>query len=496
MADNRIRFVLESLFKGEGFQKASKAVKDTSGVVKNAADGVKNLSAEMSGMGGVIGKVSDGVGKLFGVFMAGGPVGIAVAAISLLVGAFVKWRGEIEKAREEHEKFLKSAQDGYQNRLMIYAQKSRKAAIDAMNASIDAGTAAIEKVQKLSAAYDRLAQSELAAAKSASALKVAEIDQGLAVGATYRSKDDQKRAELNAKIEKEMIAYADALRDAKEKQRSATRKVEDLDVVVANLEVELEEMDKAGADTTKKQQELANALNDRRIAEKNLEAAENAVSLAETKHETALTNLTKEQTDLEFAISRRTEEEQRAREAAERKVQAEHDAQDKIDALTDKTQTEIDVLDRQIAAQNGYIQHLDELAARDDAAMGAIGRTGQGDRLNYGANGRPTKGTSDYLGRMADRADRDMGGTNDLIDQAQREMLDLENEAAAHPTAWSDQKQKKLDRLRDYLGRQQDVAKEQKKLKEMEAEKDRLQKQLYADVSEIRKNLKEALEVK
>lgn len=102
MADHKIRFTLTSLFHGEGMTKAGGAVDELGRKVKKATSSVGQLGDVFGSLGGTVGKISGAIGGVFSS-LAGGPITIAITAITALTGAFLKWRDSVEETRKKNE---------------------------------------------------------------------------------------------------------------------------------------------------------------------------------------------------------------------------------------------------------------------------------------------------------------------------------------------------------------------------------------------------------
>lgn len=109
MAD-KIKLSLSSAFDGSGFTAAQNAIKTTSRQTKDVSEAMKGLGLEVEGMGGKAGQAAGAVGKLVGA-LGSGPLGLAIAAITTLVGLFKMWRDHAKQVREEEEKTAKALKE-------------------------------------------------------------------------------------------------------------------------------------------------------------------------------------------------------------------------------------------------------------------------------------------------------------------------------------------------------------------------------------------------
>jgi len=146
--DKKITFTLSSLFKGEGFDKAGQAVKGMSKSVKDTTQAVGQLAGEMGGLTGTAGKVADGIGKMMGA-LTGGPLTMAIASITAIVGLLSKWKDSIEETRKKNRQMIEEMQDGFTNKVAFAIDHARKKAEEFLNVVINKGNAAIEKLERM-----------------------------------------------------------------------------------------------------------------------------------------------------------------------------------------------------------------------------------------------------------------------------------------------------------------------------------------------------------
>lgn len=497
MADNRIRFKIDSTFSGEGFNKATKAVKTTSDTVKNTAEGVSALASQLGTLGGSVGKVSGGVGKLASA-ISGGPAAL-VTAIMTATFAAAKWltdmhRG-LQKARAEHMAFQREMHEGYQNRLKLYAEKAKQAALDALEASIDKGLKAIDTIDRLAASYLKLGQAEDNAAKSARAVKAAEIDVALAYQGNMDSEDDRKRREIQAKLDKEMLAYADALEAAKRAQLNANEHVRNTAEKYNTLLGVIDEMKQAGKDTTKQEEQLQKLSIELSAARKDLEAAENGVKVAELKHTASVYNLENEQTRLEEAIQAREEKERAAAESAQQKANADAEAKRQIAEVTKKGKDEIEAIDAKIAAQKEYIEAIK--AAKENLKEGAASEAAHGGDYQYHTDAQGNINDPEDMERAqryGKRAEREAENQRRHMDSArgkwQRRQDELKRrlERARDPKE-RDKLQDQIDDLDELLNGSGDADDAQNALDQLEQEKKNLMQSMQTDIADIKQKL-------
>lgn len=157
--DNKITLTISSLFNGEGFDKAGTAVKGMSKSVKDTSQAVGALAGEMSGFNGTVGKVADGVGKLMGA-LTGGGLSLAIAALTTVVGIFVKWHNSIEETRKKNRELMEEMEDGYGKKVAYALDYARRKQEEFLNLLIDKGKTAIERLERIKNLQDDLANAK------------------------------------------------------------------------------------------------------------------------------------------------------------------------------------------------------------------------------------------------------------------------------------------------------------------------------------------------
>ena len=99
-------------------------------------------------MSGKLGQVFGGFSKLSGA-LAGGPWGLVVAGIGLVVGGLVKWRDHQKRLKEEHEQLMKKMEDGYKKNLAGAIERARQKQIQFLESLIQKGQNAVETLNAL-----------------------------------------------------------------------------------------------------------------------------------------------------------------------------------------------------------------------------------------------------------------------------------------------------------------------------------------------------------
>lgn len=109
--------------------------------IKGAGEAVKDLAGSMGQLGGEVGRVAGGLGKLLGMLGAG-PIGILVAGITAVVGAFMKWRNTMREVQQSMNELARNRHEDMWSRL-------HKRIADAAKAQADFFDEAISKGQRL-----------------------------------------------------------------------------------------------------------------------------------------------------------------------------------------------------------------------------------------------------------------------------------------------------------------------------------------------------------
>lgn len=157
MADNHINISIGSSFNGEGFNKLAKSAANVTQTAGKVMNSVGQIGSALGGLDGTLGKVTGAVGNMLGAFAMGGPMGIAIAGVTALVGWIGKMKKESEEAKQKLEQMAQAA------------EKARidKAFKDAQTAVANANTALNDHLKALNdaaTAADRLAKAEKAVA--------------------------------------------------------------------------------------------------------------------------------------------------------------------------------------------------------------------------------------------------------------------------------------------------------------------------------------------
>lgn len=524
MADTKIRFSIGSIFTGEGFKKAEAAIKSTSAQAKKAQGALSAVAGQMGEFGGAAGKVAGVAGNVAGAFKemgaAGGIAAAAVIGMNLVLDhmkaeldAMAKAAADAAAAQEkaankvfaEHlERVAASLRE-----VKVFATESAKAFEEmAANAakieSAKAGTVGASFTQKIAkmewdAALERMAADDEATKKLVEAKWKVAIQREKEAAANAQATAAEEAAEKanETAIHREAMA-ADKVALAKE-ALSLAQKEETL-AVSANKE-KAKAFTKAREDAEKvlrdAESEHAKAIAEVTVSEEALKQATAKAEATRLSGQTATAELEAAERDLKAA----SEAEAKAREEkARRLAEGEREAdelrkeetritaagKEKIKSIVDaiEKQTELirDIKDIQKATQDGM-----EADARH--TTGAFGPY----KYHTNADGN-VDDFEDFqrAQRFAGRAERDRQA-NERHNENLRKQMDKIREKGDHATDSEKKRLRDWDKMQKQL---KDAQEEEAKKRKLEAEKDKLEKQLYSDVTEIRKKINAALAVK
>lgn len=343
MADNKIKFNITSGFDGKGFAEASSEIRRISGNVKNIGGSLSGVTSALGEVGGKFGEVGGKVsafGDVVGKVMAGaqgGIAGLAIAAATAVTGWLVKWDESMREARKKHREFLDAMKEGHERRLAVYAAKAKAAVMDALQASIDKGKMAIERINALAGAYRNLSSSVQAqnAAKASLATAGVNLDYERAINGAA-SDEEKDRAKIDADRRREEINYKAKLKNASEALAVASdavagysEKVTAQQKIIDDLNAQQREdaswrygdtpeekkkrqaaMDKRAKDIEREELKLQQMTYELASARNNLKTIETQNRQLEVEHLTELERLK----NAEKALAKKTEEAALARE--------------------------------------------------------------------------------------------------------------------------------------------------------------------------------------
>lgn len=158
MADQSIKINIGSSYDGSGMSRAMGGLNNLSQKAGRASSAIGSLAGAFSGLDGAAGKAVGAVSRLTGALSMGGPIGLAIAGVTALVGMFQSYKEKQEKAAaatEEAAKKVKKLQE--------------EAAKKAWNDFVAGVTAGRIETDKLAASLDKVVRlnNALASAKQA-----------------------------------------------------------------------------------------------------------------------------------------------------------------------------------------------------------------------------------------------------------------------------------------------------------------------------------------
>lgn len=349
--DSRLKLTIESLFKGEGFTKANRAVKDMSKQVKDATGAFGQLGGAIGGLEGPVGKAADGIGKLVGSLSAG-PIGIAIASITLIVGAFNSWKEKAEETKRANEELMRKMEEGYKKRIAEAIERARQKQIDFLDSLINKGNRAITTMQKLHQSFKmrETAKANLQSAKRSDEISAIDLETENKVNGIQAIRTDLKGGNGFVKEQEAIIRAEGELKKTLVKNKDAAEKhakamsdnALDIGQHKSNIETMtgvLKNMKKKGEDTVEQELEIQlerEKLEAAEIKQKELEEQNNTVfkqqQIAEMKANRAVNEAKK---GLEKSIKNVEDANNKEAEAQRKKADAEAKANKKKE-LTEK----------------------------------------------------------------------------------------------------------------------------------------------------------------
>lgn len=101
MADQKININIGTSWNGAGMNKAMGAVQTLSQTAGKAAGAVGRLGSAFEGIGGEVSKSVGAIAGFAGAFASGGVVGLAIAGVTALAGAWQKHNAELEETKKK-----------------------------------------------------------------------------------------------------------------------------------------------------------------------------------------------------------------------------------------------------------------------------------------------------------------------------------------------------------------------------------------------------------
>ena len=252
MAANHINISIGSSFNAEGFNKLSQAASDATKTAGKIANSVGQIGGAIGGLDGTVGKVTGAVSNLFQSFAIGGPIGVAIAGVTALVG----WMGKIKKEAEESKAKLEQMAQAAEKARLEKAFRDAQESVSKANTALDEH---LKKLKEAEAAAERLSKAEKAVSdanerlgKSQGNLELAnlqsEIQQRVAANGWSPSQKQIEQAKGNVELQQLQNAQAlEAARKevekAKEQLQDATRSLNALERSKSIVQAEIDEIE-------------------------------------------------------------------------------------------------------------------------------------------------------------------------------------------------------------------------------------------------------------
>ncbi len=132
MADQNIKINIGTSYNGAGMQKVTSATNQLSRVAGKSASAVGQIGQAFDTVNGKAGKAVGAIASFAGAFATGGPIGLAIAGVTMLIGKIQKHNEELEETRKEFQKLelerLTASIKAYGDEALIAAGKLNKLA--------------------------------------------------------------------------------------------------------------------------------------------------------------------------------------------------------------------------------------------------------------------------------------------------------------------------------------------------------------------------------
>lgn len=529
-SESKIKFSLSSDYDGKGFQAGLKALDDTSKASARASDGVQKLAQAAQGINGPIGeasqKVSGFAGTLKNVWQSvanlPGPLKIVALAVASL-GTGIKLGMDVaakraEEARERIERAANALQAGIKSRLSWLRNKMDEdlaAMRDGIKNTIAEFDKLIGRVNKVNSAKAQVTVAEaggrMAQLNSQRAQELAGISDE-AERAIVQARWAEKIAleERNEIIRQNTANEKEADRNLKNAQDRRTM-LEGL-VSEAKKAVALAEEDAANAAKTgtkdlkpfndRVQQARANlATVEEQLADQNVAvtvAQENRKAILQQGDNALVENETKlvELSEATQRLIDATEKNAKAKEANTEKTKLQSSIMD----IQSQTASKVATIDELIKAAQKNLQEIGKAQDRTRAGMAKDkevhhGIGGEGFRYDTDANGLP----SDLAGweraqRYAQRADRDNARASRAASANEKQLRNLLDKVDKGKPL-TDHERNRLEKLRNWDKERNGKQREEARIKKLQEERDKLQKEANEAIKQIRDKM-DALTIK
>lgn len=285
MSEKHINLRLGSTADTSGFTQMGKAVDTFGKNVQKASNGLAGVTGALGQMNGVVGKVAGGLSSLFSSF-AGGPIGVAIASITLIVSLLSKWKNHMDDTKkkwEEHHELMKKMSEGYERRLQRAIEGARKKQEEFLDSMIKKGQTAIDKLEKLRSRMKELGKSHGDLQDAGFDERISQIRKDAQAKSSGETKDvaaitmaDAKVEELKVKEEQLLSQYARSLYENTAETDKVNSQLKELGKI-RNIQI------KKGEDLTATDEKIQDAMN-------RLKILENERATVTKKHNTAMSD--------------------------------------------------------------------------------------------------------------------------------------------------------------------------------------------------------------
>ena len=380
MAEHNIKFTLGSTFKGEGYQKATKAIKDVNSNVRQSAELISSFASAFGGMDTKAAQAAKAISGFAQVAASGNIVAMATQGAMLALSfAMDKLRERAKAAREQYEAIVKAQEAAFNSELAgrIEALQGRlqhiahdfetvakqaaamTAAINGLEASRDQGGIIALETQKLNELLAAHSEAERQAIEQTYALKIA-VERAAVVQAQGADKVDAATTAFSDCLTRQQIA-AEQLAAVTQTRVELEKKRATLD---ENEKKQRETIDKEIAELKKQEvgllQRQTQLQKEREILDVQLQKAKQDAANAEASALNQVKQVELKNKELAEQLANRKGAEDGARASAESKTAADNELAEKVKSAA-QIQAEVNTAAANLkAAQQEYEAKLRE----------------------------------------------------------------------------------------------------------------------------------------
>lgn len=269
MADNHINISIGSSFNGEGFNQLARAAGDVTKTASKVMNSVGQLGNAVGGIDGTIGKVTGSIGNMLGAFAMGGPMGIAIAGVTALVGWIGNIKKEADEAKKKFDEMAHAAEKARIEQMFKDAEIAIANANDALDTHVKKLNEVVTASEKVAKAEKTVADAQKRLTSASDSLEVAQMKSDIQqhMQALSWNPGQQKIAQAQGNVElaqllgKQNKAEAGkAVEDARERIRDAQRRINLIEQTKTQVQSEIDTLPSKLNDAQRKQQDALDNL--------------------------------------------------------------------------------------------------------------------------------------------------------------------------------------------------------------------------------------------